>query len=124
MRYLVLAYAKVAEWDATDVEGPEFAAVRAFYEELVAELVASGELLASDGLSHPSHARTVRPQDGGAVALDGPLAASEEAPARYALLDCAGLDRAMSLAARVAVATGETVEVRPIAATPEEDRLR
>jgi hypothetical protein len=109
--------------DPTHVDGPELLATRTFHDELVAELTATGELLATDGLAHPSLARTVRREDGGAVALDGPYAATKEVLAGYTVLDCAGLDRAMSLAARVAVATGDTVEVRPIAATPDQGRV-
>lgn len=120
MKYMLLAYTNKAGWDSADMMSPEVQALCEFYEELGKELTATGELLTTEGLTHPSLARTVRPQDGGAVTLDGPFAESKEVLASYAVIECAGLDRAMSIAARCAVATGDTFEVRPIASGPED----
>ena len=60
MKYLLLAYTKQADWDTVDVTSPEFLAACAFYEELGAELTASGELLSTEGLAHPALSYTVR----------------------------------------------------------------
>lgn len=102
MRYMLLAYARSAAG-----HGP---VDRTFQDELRA----TDELVALEDLAHPSLARTVRPRDGGAVTVDGPATGTGEALVGCAVVDCAGLDRAMSVAARVAVATGATIEVRPI----------
>lgn len=101
MRYMLLAYASTADRHPLDGTFQE-------------ELRATGELVAIEDLAHPSSARTVRPRAGGAVTVDGPATGPGEVLLSCAVVDCARLDRAMSVAARVAVATGDTIEVRPI----------
>ena len=114
MKYLLLAFTKQADWDTVDVTSPEFRAVCAFYESLGKELTDSGELVTTEGLAHPAMTRTVRKQDQGPVASDGPYAEFKEVLASFAIVDCASHDRAMEIAARVVDAVGDTVEVRPI----------
>ncbi|GAA3079774.1 hypothetical protein JOF29_004900 [Kribbella aluminosa] len=122
MKYLLLAYGDQSGWDTVDVTSPEFIAMCKFYEDLAAELTASGELLGTEGLSHPALARTVRRTDGGPVASEGPFAESKEVLASFAIVDCDSHDRAMAIAARIVDAVGDTVEVRPIMAGPEDIR--
>ncbi|HXV92515.1 MAG TPA: YciI family protein [Pseudonocardia sp.] len=121
MKYMLLAYTDQDAWDAVDVTSPEFQAVCEFYAEIGKELTESGELVATEGLAHPSLSRTVRRRDGRAVALDGPFAESKEVLVSFSILDCAGHDRAMEIAARVVEAVGDTVEVRPIMDGPGSD---
>ncbi|MCP2262349.1 hypothetical protein LX15_006085 [Streptoalloteichus tenebrarius] len=116
MKYLLLAYAKLADWDAMDVTSPEFQAACEFYADLTAELTATGELVTTEGLAHPSLTRTVRPGDGAPTVVDGPYAESKEVLASFAILDCASHDRVMAIAARITEAVGDAIEVRPIMA--------
>ncbi|WP_329004546.1 YciI family protein [Kribbella sp. NBC_00709] len=122
MKYLLLAYGDQSGWDTVDVTSPEFIAICKFYEDLAAELTATGELLGTEGLAHPALARTVRRTDGGPVASEGPFAESKEVLASFAIVDCDSHDRAMAIAARIVEAVGDTVEVRPIMAGPEDVR--
>jgi hypothetical protein len=118
VKYMLLAYTKQADWEAVDYTSPEFLAMCRFYEELGAELTASGELVMTEGLADPSLTRTVRRRDGGPVTVDGPYAETKEVLASFSIVDCASPDRALAIAARVVDAVGDTVEVRPVGADP------
>ena len=121
MKYMMLAYTGIADWESMDVTSPEFLAACEFYENLTKELTDTGELVLTEGLADPSLTRTVRKQDGATVAVDGPYAESKEVLASFAIVDCASHDRVMSIAARIVDALGEPVEVRPIGAGPSEE---
>lgn len=116
MKYILLAYTNKAEWDAVDYTSPEFLAMCDFYDELGAELTESGELVMTEGLSDPSLTRTVRRSADGPVASDGPYAEFKEVLVSFAIVECESHDRAMSLAGRIADATGDAIEVRPMMA--------
>jgi hypothetical protein len=118
MKYMMLAYTGVADWESMDFTSPEFLAACEFYENLNKELTESGELVMTEGLADPSFTRTVRKQDGAPVAVDGPYAEAKEVLASFAILDCASHDRAMAIAARIVDAIGDAVEVRPIGVDP------
>ena len=93
---------------------PEALEAFAIYEEFQAELSASGELVATEGLGHPSVSSTLRMQADAVVVTDGPFAELKEVLASYAVIDCSGYDRAVEIACRVVAAIGDTVEIRPI----------
>ena len=112
MKYLMLLYSNPAAFEAVRPEGMQ--ATLEFFNDLHRETTESGELVDTAGLADASHARTVRRQDGTAVATDGPFAETKEVLASYAVYDVDGHDRAMELAARVADATAGTVEIWPI----------
>jgi hypothetical protein len=116
MKYLLLSYTPIAEWDSSKVEvaSPEAMEAFAIYEKFQAELSASGELVATEGLGHPSMSRTLRKQADSVVVSDGPFAELKEVLASYAVIDCSGYDRAVEIARRVVEAIGDTVEIRPI----------
>src|SRR5437870_3515767 len=121
MRYMMLAYANRADWDAANAEflatktlPAEIQAACDFYEGLHKELVESGEWVSAEGLADPSHTKTVRRTDTGAVATDGPFAEAKEVLVSFSILDCESYDRAVEIAARVVEAVGDTVEIRPI----------
>lgn len=120
MKYLLLAYAKLTDWDNLDPTDPEFIATCEFYGRLGQELTATGELVTTEGLSHPSLTRVVRKQDGVPVAIDGPFAEAKEVLASFAIIDVASHDRAMEIAARIVDAIGDSIEVRPIGTGPED----
>jgi hypothetical protein len=118
MKYMLLAYTSLAEWESVDVTSPEFRAMCDFYERLGAELTESGELVMTEGLADPAFTRTVRPAEGGTAAVDGPYAEMKEVLASFSIIDCAGHERAMEIARRVVEAVGDTVEVRPVGQGP------
>ncbi|HET8915744.1 MAG TPA: YciI family protein [Propionibacteriaceae bacterium] len=116
MKYLLLSYTPIAEWDSSDPDIPSPEALEAFamYEKFQDELMASGELVATDGLGHPSMSRTLRKQADAVVVTDGPFAELKEVLASYAVVDCSGYDRAVEIARQVVAAIGDIVEIRPI----------
>ncbi len=116
MKYLLLSYTPIVEWDSSDADIPSLEALEAFaiYEKFQAELMASGELVATEGLGHPSMSRTLRKQADAVVVTDGPFAELKEVLASYAVIDCSGYDRAVEIARQVVAAIGDTVEIRPI----------
>jgi hypothetical protein len=116
MKYLLLSYAPIVEWDSAEADIPSPEALEAFaiYEKFQAELLASGELVATEGLGHPSMSRTLRKQADAVVVTDGPFAELKEVLASYAVIDCSGYDRAVEIARQVVAAIGDTVEIRPI----------
>jgi len=118
MKYILLAYTNRDDWASVDYTSPEFKAMCDFYEALGKELTESGEMVATEGLAEPSLTRTVRRSDGGPVAVDGPYAEAKGVLASFAIIDVAGHERALAIAARIVDAIGDTVEVRPIGGDP------
>ena len=116
MKYLLLSYTPIVDWDSAEADIPSLEALEAFaiYEKFQAELLASGELVATGGLGHPSMSRTLRKQADAVVVTDGPFAELKEVLASYAVIDCSGYDRAVDIARQVVAAIGDTVEIRPI----------
>lgn len=114
MKYMLLAYTPLAGWDTVDVTSEEFQATCAFYAELGAELTASGELVSTEGLGHPSLSRTIRPSAEGPLVSDGPFAEAKEVLVSYSIIDVIDHDRAVALPARVAQGVGDTIDLRPV----------
>jgi hypothetical protein len=99
----------------------EWAALGTFMHDFNLELLDSGELVETRGLSTPVHSRRVRLQAGVPVVTDGPYAESEEVLAGYWVIDCASFDRATEIASRLAGCPGPDgirergyVDVRPL----------
>jgi hypothetical protein len=105
----------------------EFRAHVAFMIRLNQELAASGELVDAQGLAGFDQHKTVQAREGGPpVVTDGPFLESKEFLAGYWLIECADLDRAVEIAARISTAPGKggapmnfPVELRPIGVKPE-----
>lgn len=112
MKYMMLLHSNPAAFEALPPE--EMKAAMEFFDELYKETTASGELVDAAGLADASQAKTVRHREGTTVATDGPFAETKEVLASYAIYDLDSHDRALDLAARVAEATGSTVEVWPV----------
>ena len=70
-------------------------------------------------LRSPESATTVRVREGDAEIVDGPFAVTKEVLAGFYLVECADLDEALALAARIPPARWGTIEVRPV--VPVED---
>jgi hypothetical protein len=104
-------------WSAED-----FAAMGAFMESFTKELVESGELVETRGLTAPVHTRRLQLREGVPVVTDGPYAETQEVLAGYWVVECDSFDRATEIAARLAscpapddVAATAVADVRPVA---------
>ena len=129
MKYMILTFA--SQQDYQEIAGrpserpawtpEEYAAIGAFMEAYNQELLDSGELVETRGLSAPVHTRRVGLQEGAPVVTDGPYAEAEEVLAGYWVVDCESFDRATEIAARLAGCPGPVdaasafADVRPIA---------
>ncbi|WP_223167586.1 YciI family protein [Nonomuraea sp. SYSU D8015] len=100
---MILVYGSQRDYDTSTEEG---AAIGEFLAKFTAELAASGELVDTQGLTAPVEARQVLWRDGTAVITDGPFAETEEVLAGYWIVECAGLDRATEIAARLSHCPG------------------
>jgi hypothetical protein len=77
---------------------------------------ASGEMVETHALGMPAESAVVRVRDGVPVVTDGPYLESKEFMGGYYIVDCAGRERALELAAMIpdAKVDGLGIEVRPI----------
>jgi hypothetical protein len=82
--------------------------------ELHRSLREAGILLDVQRLRSVESATSVRVHDGQREITDGPFAVTKEFLAGYYLVECADLDEAIALAARLPGARHGTIEVRPI----------
>jgi hypothetical protein len=129
MKYMILTFASQQDYQAMtgqDAGQPvwtheDYAALGEFMHAFNQELLDSGELVETGGLSTPVHSRRVRLQAGVPVVTDGPYAESEEVLAGYWVVDCASFDRATEIASRLTSCPGPDemrarayADVRPI----------
>jgi hypothetical protein len=87
--------------------------------ELHRSLREAGLLVNVKALRRTESATSVRVRDGDTEIVDGPFAVTKEVLAGFYLVECADLDEALALAARIPPASWGTVEVRPV--VPVED---
>jgi hypothetical protein len=113
MRYMCLVYidpvlagaASKDEWEEIDRESLAFNAA----------LKESGHYLASNALSEPQTARTLRVRGGRATWTDGPFAETKEHLGGFFLIEAEDLDEAREIAARTSIARMGAIEVRETA---------
>jgi hypothetical protein len=124
MKYMILTFA--SQQDYQEMVGrpsakpawtqQDYAALGSFMRAFNQELLDSGELVETRGLSAPVHSRRIRLQEGVPVVTDGPYAEAEEVLAGYWVVDCASFDRATEIASRLASCPGpEHVRARAYA---------
>ena len=108
--YMLLLYAedgdeqtRAARW----AELPE-------WDALTKELRERAVWIANAALHPAESATTVRVRDGETTVTDGPFAVTKEILGGYYLVDCADLDEALAIAARIPMARYGSVEVRPV----------
>jgi hypothetical protein len=105
--YVALTYTADVDW--TQPEQAEEMREYAAFGKAAAAVIKGGHAL------YPTAtATTVRVSDGDVLTSDGPYAETKEALTGFYLLDCADLDEAVALAARMPAARGGAVEVRPV----------
>jgi hypothetical protein len=114
VKYMLMIWRNPENWDALTPAEQEALGGRAVAEHsaIDADLLRSGELVLSAALEDARTARTVRVRDGAAVGTDGPYAEAKEHLVGYYLVECATLDRATEIAARIPDARWDRVEIR------------
>jgi hypothetical protein len=110
MRYVLLVCDRENAVLGEGVQQERGAAYAAFQDEMEAR----GVLLGRERLRPTSSATTVRVRDAGLVVADGPFAETKEQIAGFYVIECADLDEAVEVAAKVPAAHSGTVEVRPV----------
>jgi hypothetical protein len=113
VKYVILIYSNPASreiWEKMPAQ--ERSAGLTAYEELNAELEASGELIVTEALTQPSRAKRVSVSGGRTVTSDGPFAEAKELLGGFYLIDCDSEERAIEIAARVPEAQLGLVELR------------
>lgn len=111
--YIALTYTADVDWSA-----PEQAAEMADYYEFGRE--AEAVIRGGAALYPTGSATTIRTnggRGGDVVLTDGPYAETKEALTGYYVLECADLDEAVKVAARLPAAWNGAVEVRPVIPT-------
>jgi hypothetical protein len=129
VKYMILTFASQQQYQelvGQPSEQPawtqeDWAALGAFMQAFNQELLDSGELVETRGLSAPVHTRRVQFKEGVPVVTDGPYAEAEEVLAGYWVVECDSFDRATEIAARLASCPGPErirarayADVRPI----------
>lgn len=116
MKYMLVVRSEAADFDARDSGAPELQETFDFMENLIKDLIESGEFVDAAGLAAPRLAKTVRRQAGKTVTLDGPYAEAKEVLGGYFIVDCASEERALEIAARVVDFDGgpDALEVRAL----------
>jgi hypothetical protein len=109
-QYMLLVYSE--EVDAAEQAEREH--VTPLLAELHAGLREAGVLVGVNRLHSTESATSVRVRGGETEITDGPFATTKEVLAGYYVVDCADLDEALELAARLPMAPWATIEVRPV----------
>ena len=117
MQYLLLIFHSESEWGKLD--SGQQSSIYSEYRQLIQNLSQDGKLLAGDQLKPAASAATVRVRNGKVSRTDGPFAETKEQLGGYFLVDVAGLDEALAIAARIPSARAGSVEVREV--SPSQD---
>ena len=112
MKYLLLIYGD--DTDPMDPAAPEFQETFQAYQSFTDEIDGRGIHVGSNALQGVSTATTVRVRDDEILITDGPFAETKEQLGGYYLVDCADLDEALEVAAKIPGAKSGSIEVRPI----------
>ena len=129
MKYMILTFASQQHYqemvgqpsEALGWSREDWEALGRFMQTFNQELLDSGELVETRGLSAPAHTRRVQLRAGVPMVTDGPYAEAEEVLAGYWVVECGSFDRATEIAARLASCPGPEhvrarayADVRPI----------
>lgn len=130
MKYLLMIWSNPQTWGhpiflrtpaAVAMTDAERAAMLRDFEELLAEIDESGELVTAQALADPITARSVRVRGADTVVTDGPFVESKEQLAGYFVVDCETPQRAEEIAGRFPDARFAAIEVRPLMDGSERD---
>lgn len=112
MKYVMLVYQdeKAAKAASEELLAASLERFNKFHQELAA----SGHMLDGTRLRHSDTATSVRVREGETLTTDGPFIETKEQLAGFYLMECADLDEAISIAARIPSAESGTIEIRPV----------
>lgn len=108
--YAALIYSQDVDWTL-----PEYAEVMKDYNEF--GNAAAAVIRGGNALYQTATATTVRVKGGkggDVITSDGPYAETKEALTGFYLLECADLDEAVAVAAKIPAAWDGAIEVRPV----------
>jgi hypothetical protein len=112
MLYMFLLY-----WDDNNPPG-DMDQVMAGHHAVAAAARNKDAYLYSEAIGGRANATTVRVREGEVMISDGPYAETKEVVGGFYVLDCADLDEALEVAARIPDAASGGVEVRPVMQVP------
>jgi hypothetical protein len=110
MRYVLL----VCDNENLELTPDEVEQTYAAYMAFQDEMEASGVLVSRERLRPTSSSTTVRVRERDLVIADGPFAETKEQIAGFYVVECADLDEAIAVAAKIPAAHSGTIEVRPV----------
>jgi len=110
MKYSLLIY--VAETVYAQMTPEEQSANMVAYNAFSAE--AGPYMKGGEPLLPTSSATTVRLRNGQSLVTDGPFAETKEQLAGFYVVDCANIDEAIALAAKIPDAKVGSIEIRPV----------
>ncbi|MDT7645246.1 MAG: hypothetical protein QOC75_2246 [Pseudonocardiales bacterium] len=114
MKFLLIMHNNPAVWESlTESERDE---VMTGHGDFIKTIQQSGEMIVTQALADPSNTVVVRVRGGVPVVTDGPYLEAKEFLGGYYLVDVAGRERAIELAALIPDARfeGLGIEVRPV----------
>lgn len=106
MKYMMLIY--------EGVDAPPDPEMIPKHQAFAEEMGRRGKLVAAGELSDVAIATTVRRRGEEVLITDGPHAETKEYIGGYYIVDCADLDEALEIAARLPLVPDGAVEVRPL----------
>lgn len=112
MKFLCLVYFKPETLDA--LSPSEKATLTRDSMDYDGELSERKCYITSQALEPVRNARTVRVRQGKASVTDGPFAETKEVVGGFILIDAAGMDEALEIAAGIPLAKLGSIEVRPV----------
>ncbi|MFI5783585.1 YciI family protein [Nocardia sp. NPDC051570] len=108
--YIALTYTDDVDW--TEPEHAEVMKEAAAFGEAAAAVIRGGHPLYPTATAKT--VRVVGGKGGKAITSDGPYAETKEVLTGYFLLECADMEEAVRLAAKIPAAWNGAVEVRPV----------
>ena len=112
MQYVMLVYQdEKASKAATD---EQMAASLERFNAFHAEVAASGHMVDGFRLRHTDTATKVSVRQGETLTVDGPYAETKEQLGGFYVMECADLDEAVEIAARIPTAQSGYIEIRPV----------
>jgi len=108
MKYALLIYGD------DNAEGPPEDEVMSQYFAFTESIQKSGHMQAGEALEPVATAHTVRVRDGAVETTDGPFAETKEQLGGFYIVECADLDEAIGIAARLPGSHWGAVEIRPL----------
>ena len=109
MKYMMLFWVDESGEITADEDAAQIVAVKSWVEDMTER----GITLSGGSLRSAREAKIARVRDGELLITDGPFAETKEQIGGYVVIECAGLDAALRIAAGHPLARTAQVEVRP-----------